>query len=91
MATFYKLFFGCTLSALGVFGFAKYGYCLSETWAVTYDGPEDLSDEGTSVALGVDGSVFITGHVSVEDQVHDIFVAKYSAIGQLLWTEYRRF
>lgn len=59
---------------------------LLEDWVARYDGPGDARDEGWAVALGPDGSVYVTG-LSWGGTVDDDYVtAKYDAYGNELWS-----
>jgi uncharacterized delta-60 repeat protein len=55
-------------------------------WTIHYDGPAGGYDEGKGVAVGPDGSVYITGDVRVSGQLYDILVSKYSSAGGHQWT-----
>lgn len=44
-------------------------------------------DEGTAIALGLDGSIYVTGNTRSATSAPDAFVAKYDALGNELWFE----
>jgi len=56
----------------------KYNWDGSRVWVKTYDGGGD--DQATDIALGPDGSVYVTGHNSA-----DYVTVKYSAAGVEDW------
>ncbi|HZD80696.1 MAG TPA: hypothetical protein VE646_11745, partial [Actinomycetota bacterium] len=55
------------------------------TWTRSW-GPRRARTDGTSVAVGPDGSVFVVGNVSAENmEGGGWFIRRYSSNGALLW------
>lgn len=55
-----------------------------QTWAKTWNGPKDRTDDWEAVALGLAGSIYVAGDTDYFDAA-DMTVAKYSKNGELLW------
>jgi len=56
-------------------------------WTKTYNGADNSSDNGNGVAVGPDGSVYVTGRTLVIGQAANIWVRKYSPKGKVKWTK----
>ncbi|HEX7343909.1 MAG TPA: SBBP repeat-containing protein [bacterium] len=54
-------------------------------WTASYNGPGDEYDEGIAVAVGYDGSVFVTGRADCGEPLEDYSTIKYSQDGDQLW------
>jgi hypothetical protein len=63
----------------------KYNWDGSRVWVKTYDGGGD--DKATDIALGPDGSVYVTGN-SVRGGYDDFATVKYSAAGAEEWVAF---
>ena len=63
----------------------KYNWDGSRAWVKTYDGGGD--DQATDIALGPDGSVYVTGN-SVRGGYDDFATVKYSAAGAEEWVAF---
>jgi len=63
----------------------KYNTEGSEQWAVSYNGPDNGTDE--AVAIGVDGfgNVFVTGKSQYTNSGYDVVTLKYRSNGTLVW------
>ena len=64
----------------------KYSAAGGFLWARTYGGAPNEDDAASGVAIGPDGSVYVTGHTPGAGQRPDLLLQKYSAAGNHLWT-----
>jgi len=56
-------------------------------WEYLYDGGVGRSDEGSSVAIGEDGSAYVTGSTTIDTLLPPkIIVQRISSSGQLMWS-----
>ena len=63
----------------------KYDSGGSLLWAMRYDGPGNLGDNATSLALDSAGNVYVTGYSWGSGTGYDCATLKYDTDGNLLW------
>jgi uncharacterized delta-60 repeat protein len=64
----------------------KYSSAGKFKWTETYNGSRDNNDRAWAVAVGPNGSVYVTGHTTeAEENRTDVLVAKYSPKGKRKW------
>lgn len=59
---------------------------LEPAWKVIHNSPDDWTDSGEAVAVGADGSVYVTGYAYRRDAGPDIVTFRYDAAGRSLWS-----
>lgn len=64
----------------------KYDPDGSELWTATYNAPQDGSDAGRGVAVDGDDAVIVSGSIFRGSQSDNVWVRKYDADGNELWT-----
>ncbi|MEK7780717.1 MAG: immunoglobulin domain-containing protein [Verrucomicrobiota bacterium] len=57
-------------------------------WTNRYNGPWNGSDSANAVAIGADGSVYVTGYVHGSGNTRDYATVAYSAVGATLWANF---
>jgi uncharacterized delta-60 repeat protein len=65
----------------------KYKPSGKKGWTRTYNGKDNYWDEGRSVAVAPDGSIFVAGFTWVDDEEENVWVRKYSRRGKKRWTK----
>src|SRR5690606_37428636 len=55
-------------------------------WTRTYNGTAGGSDSANAVAVTDDGYIYAAGHENVPGENHNMWVGKYDADGNLLWS-----
>lgn len=67
----------------------KYSAAGARLWTKTYNGPNNAEDEGESVAVAPDGSVYVVGFTNTigSGQSANLLLQKYSAAGALVSTK----
>jgi len=65
----------------------KYDSSGNEVWTRTYRGPVNQYDEGYGIAVDGNGNVYVTGYETVAGEGHNIWVRKYNADGNVVWTK----
>jgi hypothetical protein len=63
----------------------KYDPSGNQVWAARYNGPANNSDTPYDLALGDDGSVYVSGASTGVGTVYDYATVKYDALGSQLW------
>jgi hypothetical protein len=58
-----------------------------QQWAVRYNGPNNTSDDASSVTADAAGSVYVTGASNSGGTNLDYLTIKYSSSGSLLWEQ----
>jgi hypothetical protein len=67
------------------YGLIKYAPDGTQIWAALYDGPGAARDFISSMAMGPDGNILLTGKSTNAEQVYDIATLKYDPEGKQLW------
>ncbi|MDO8528058.1 MAG: putative Ig domain-containing protein [Deltaproteobacteria bacterium] len=65
----------------------KYDTNGNALWTETYNNPANSSDEGHGIAVDNNGNVYVAGDENVAVQYANIWVRKYDANGNALWTK----
>jgi uncharacterized delta-60 repeat protein len=55
-------------------------------WMLTYDGPGEGTDRGTSVTIDPDGNILLSGHIDVPGEAWNALVRKHEPNGDPIWT-----
>jgi uncharacterized delta-60 repeat protein len=69
------------------YGILKYSTAGDLLWDRRYDGPGSAADEARAVAVGTDGSVYVTGQSWGGSTSEDYATLKYSPEGDLIWEQ----
>jgi len=64
----------------------KYDAAGNELWTRTHDGPDSANDEGNGIAADSAGNVIAVGFQTDPDLGRDVWIRKYDADGNELWT-----
>lgn len=62
----------------------------NENWTRTHNGPTDRGDVGYGVAVDADGNVVVVASEYIAGSVDNMWVRKYAANGDELWTSWYR-
>lgn len=63
----------------------KYDSNGNQLWVQRYDGPEGEHEFGSAIAVGTNGSVYVTGGVSGRTAAEHMATLKYDRDGNVLW------
>ena len=65
----------------------KYDSDGDEVWTRTHNGSGDSADVGYGIAVDGEGNVYVTGYVDQNGAGNDVWVRKYDADGDEVWTK----
>jgi uncharacterized delta-60 repeat protein len=68
-------------------GLSSSALAVRARWTKTHNGAANLNDYGNGVAIGPDGSIYVSGYTTVTDQESNIWLRKYSPRGKKIWTK----
>ena len=65
----------------------KYNNAGDQQWVARYNGPENLGDQATAVAVDASGNVYVTGFSESATTMNDIVTIKYNSAGAQQWLQ----
>lgn len=63
----------------------KYSSDGEEVWSEAYNGPDDLNDQASSLAIDNNGCIYVTGGSEYSETSTDVVTLKYDPDGNLEW------
>lgn len=73
------------MGTLTDFSIIKYSAEGNQLWAARYNGEANLSDQLNEAIVSIDGSIYVTGFITANDNNTKFSAAKFSPNGNLLW------
>jgi uncharacterized delta-60 repeat protein len=64
----------------------KYDAAGNKLWTKTFNGPDTDTDEPSAIAADGSGNIYVAGRSKNANNDYDLFLIKYNAAGDTLWT-----